>query len=128
MDVGGAEMQARFGCINLHMKRGNHQAKLTVALKNKWPVAWPQAWFYCKVSLIRCSSPGRGKGVYALHSYMTDLCFMTDPPFDCPDEVSDAAFVMATRTIRGWDTVEEYVACGLLPLSVSFDVGEVVDG
>jgi hypothetical protein len=57
--------------------------------------------------------------VYALHSYMTDLCFVIDPPFDCPDEdVSDATFV----------TVEEYVACGFVPLSASFDVGKIVDG
>jgi hypothetical protein len=65
--------------------------------------------------------------VYVLHSYMTDLCFMTDPPFDCPDEVSDAAFVKATHTIGGWDAVEEYMACKLHPLFLSFNVGEVVD-
>jgi hypothetical protein len=37
--------------------------------------------------------------VYALHSYMTELNFMMDPPFDCPDdEVNDAAIIKATHT------------------------------
>jgi hypothetical protein len=123
-DVGGVEMQGQFGCINFHMKCGSHQAKLTVAVKNKWPVAWPEAWFYYKVPLIRCPSPSRGNGVYALCSYS----FVMDPPFDCSDEDSDAAFVKAPCTIGGRDAVEEYVACRLLPPSASFDVGEVVDG
>jgi hypothetical protein len=66
--------------------------------------------------------------VYALHSCMTDLSFVTDPPFDCSDgEVSDAAFVKATRTIGCRDAVDEYMAFGLLPLSVSFGLGEVDD-
>jgi hypothetical protein len=66
--------------------------------------------------------------VYALHSYMIELSFITDPPFECPDkEVSDAAFVKASRTIDDRDAMEEYVACGLLPLSTSFGLGEVVD-
>jgi hypothetical protein len=111
------------------VKRGSQQAKLTVAVKNKWVGAWMQAWFYCKVPLICSPSPRRGKGVYALHSYMTKLNFMMDPPFDCPDdEVSDASFVRATRTIGGRDAVEEYMVCSLFPLSVSFELGEVGDG
>jgi hypothetical protein len=40
--------------------------------------------------------------------------FVTDPPFDCPDdEVNDAAFVKPTHMISGRDAVEEYMACGL---------------
>jgi hypothetical protein len=38
IDVGGAEMQGQFGCINFHAKRRSHQAKLTVVVKNKWPL------------------------------------------------------------------------------------------
>jgi hypothetical protein len=53
MDVGGADVQRQYSCINFHARCGNNQAKLTVAVKNKWPVAWPHAWFYCKVPLIR---------------------------------------------------------------------------
>jgi hypothetical protein len=71
--------------------------------------------------------------VYALYDCMTDLSFVTDPPFDFPDGaggggVSDAAFIKATRTIGGRDTVEEYMACGLLLQSMSFELGEVADG
>jgi hypothetical protein len=62
--------------------------------------------------------------VYVLHSYMIGLCFVTNPPFDCPDEdVSDATFVKATCTIGERGAMEEYMARGLLPLSVSFDPG-----
>jgi hypothetical protein len=128
VDVGGVEMHGQSSCINFHVKCESHQAKLTVAVKNKWPVAWPHAWFYCKVPLIRCLNPSRGKGVYALRSYMTDLCFMMDPPFDRSDEVSDTVFVKATRMTGRQDAVEENMSCRLLPLSASFEVGEVVDG
>jgi hypothetical protein len=114
MDVGGVEVQVQYGCINFHAKHGSQRAKLTVAVKNKWAGAWTQAWFYCKVPLIHSPSPERCKGVYALHSHMTELNFVTDPPFDCPDdEVNDAAFVKPTHMISGRDAVEEYMACGL---------------
>jgi hypothetical protein len=67
--------------------------------------------------------------VYVLHSYMTDLNFITDPPFYRLDEVvNDAAFVKATCTIGGQDAMEEYMTCGLLLLSVSFGLGEVANG
>jgi hypothetical protein len=114
MDVDGVEVQGQYGCINFHVKHGSQRAKLTVAVKNKWARAWMHAWFYCKVPLIRSPSPERGKGVWALHTYMTELNFMTDPPFDYPDdEVNDAAFIKATRTISGRNAVEEYMAYGL---------------
>jgi hypothetical protein len=100
-----------------------------VAVKNKWVGAWTHAWFYCNVPLIRSPSPGRGKGVCALHSYMTEWNIVMIPPFDCPDdEVNDAAFIKATHTISGQDAVEEYMACGLFPLLASFRLGEVADG
>jgi hypothetical protein len=53
---------------------------------------------------------------------------MTEPPFECPDdEIGDAAFIKATRIIGGRDAMEEYMACGLFPLSASFSLGEVAD-
>jgi hypothetical protein len=74
-------------------------------------------WFCCKVPLIWSPCPGRGKGVYALHSYMAELSFVLDPLFSCPDDdLSNGAFVKATHTIGGRDAVEEYVACRLFPL------------
>jgi hypothetical protein len=102
--------------------------KLSVAVKNKWSRAWTQAWFYYKVPLLRSPSLGRGKGIYALRSYMTRLYFLIEPPFECPDnDASDMAFIKATLSIGSQDVVEEYMACGLFPLSASFSLDEVVN-
>jgi hypothetical protein len=129
IEVDGVEVQGQYGCLNFHVKHGSQQAKLTVTVKNKWSRAWTQACFYCKVPLLRSPSPRQGKGIFALHSYMTGLDFVTEPLFECPDEdAGDAAFVKATRTIGGRDVVEEYMVCGLFPLSVSFGLGEIADG
>jgi hypothetical protein len=38
------------------------------------------------------------------------------------------AFVKATHSIGGQDVAEEYLACRIFPLSVSFSLGEIVDG
>jgi hypothetical protein len=38
------------------------------------------------------------------------------------------AFIKATHSISGRDIVEEYMACGLYPLSASFGLGEIEDG
>jgi hypothetical protein len=46
------------------------------------------------------------------------LDFKTEPSFECGNnDASYAAFVSATRSIGGWDAIEEYMACGLFPLS-----------
>jgi hypothetical protein len=59
---------------------------------------------------------------------MTTLDFVTEPLFKCAeDDASDVAFVKATHSIGEWDTIEEYRACGLFPLSASFSFGEVED-
>jgi hypothetical protein len=88
-----------------------------------------QALFYCKVPLIRVLSPGRGKGIFALPSYMSKLEFMMQPSYQCPnDEAGDVAFIKATRAIRGRDAVEEFMACELFPLSASFELGEISEG
>jgi hypothetical protein len=126
VDVDGVEMLGQYGCINFHAKHGGQRAKLTVAIKNKWARTRLQGWFHYKVHLIRSLSPGRGKGVYTWHSWMAELSFISDPPFDCPG--SDATFVKATHTVGGLDVVEEYMACGLFPLLVSFKLCEVVNG
>jgi hypothetical protein len=50
--------------------------------------------------------------------------FSMEPPFDCPkDNLSDSAFVWASKFIEGRDAIEEFVAYGVWPLvaSVSFD-------
>jgi hypothetical protein len=79
--------------------------------------------------LIQIPSPGRGKGIFDLHSYMTRLDFVTEPSFQCPnDEAGDVAFVKVTRAIGGRDVVEEYLACGFFALSVSFNMGKISKG
>jgi hypothetical protein len=53
---------------------------------------------------------------------------MMEPSYQCPDyEAGVLAFVKATWTIGGQDTVEEYMACELSPLSVSFDLGVILE-
>jgi hypothetical protein len=62
--------------------------------------------------------------VHALRSHMSDMCFHVEAPFDClADDSSDAAFIWASKFIRGRDTEEEFVACSVWPLGagVSFD-------
>jgi hypothetical protein len=60
---------------------------------------------------------------------MTTLDFVMEPSFKCPnDEAGDMAVIKATRTIGGRDDVEEYMACGLFPLSVGFNLVEIADG
>jgi hypothetical protein len=100
--VDGVELLLQYGCLNFHAKHGGQRAKLMVAMKNKWSGAWPQAWFYCKVPLIRVPSPGRGKGIFALHSYISKLEFVMEPSYQCPDsDAGDLAFVKATHTTGG---------------------------
>jgi hypothetical protein len=60
---------------------------------------------------------------------MTRLDFATKLSFQCPDdEAGDVAFVKATRMVGGRDAIEEYMAYGLFPLSVTFNLGEIAKG
>jgi hypothetical protein len=60
---------------------------------------------------------------------MMGLDFLMEPPFECPnDDAGDAAFIRATQSIGGRDTIREYMAYGLFPLSASFGLGDVADG
>jgi hypothetical protein len=70
--VDGFEKYQQFGAINFHARCGG-EVGLTQAIKNKWPVGWMKAWFYCKVPLHACSQGG--KSVPALHSHMSCLNF-----------------------------------------------------
>jgi hypothetical protein len=82
--------------------------------------------FYCKVPLHACQQGG--KFVHALRSHMSTLKFCTKPSYDCSGkDLSDGAFVWASKCIRGQDVVEEFVACGvwLLAASVNFEQMEV---
>jgi hypothetical protein len=60
---------------------------------------------------------------------MMGLDFAMEPSFEClADNAGDMAFVKAMRTIDSQNTMKEYMTCGLFHLSVSFSLGEIVDG
>jgi hypothetical protein len=73
---------------------------LNQAVKNKWPIGWTKAWFYCKVPLHDCSQGG--KFVHTLHLHLSCLSFRTKPSFECADDdLSDDAFFWASKHIGG---------------------------
>jgi hypothetical protein len=43
------------------------------------------------------------------------------------DYIGDVAFIKATGAIGGHDAMEEYLACGLYPLSTGLNLREVAD-
>jgi hypothetical protein len=117
----GFEKFQQFGVINFHGQRGG-EAGLAPATKNKWSAGWTKAWFYCKVPLHPCLLGG--KTVHTLRSHMSSLNFRTRPSVqDSVEDLSDDAFIWAYKNIRGRDVVEEFVSCGVWPLStgVSFE-------
>jgi hypothetical protein len=62
-----------------------------------------------------------GKGNYLLSLAMTQLNYLMEAPSDCNlEDANFAAFVEATSIIKGRNTVEEFLACGLWPLSEKF--------
>jgi hypothetical protein len=62
----------------------------------------------------------RGKEKYPLRSMMTPLNHLMDAVFECSTEdVNMVAFAEATSIIGGRDVVEEFLACGIWPLSKS---------
>jgi hypothetical protein len=121
-------VSAQFGCLNFHAKcYKDWVPKLSLTVKNKWSLGRIKAWYYCRVP-ARWSSEG-GKSVFALRSYMSVLGYQVEPLVYIPDTNSnDVAFVQAVKMIRGHDVVEEFLACGLYPLSASFSFDEVSDG
>jgi hypothetical protein len=113
-------LAAQFGCISFHPSWFECQAKLTPAMRNKWMSSWDGNWFYCRVPAEQTTDV-QGKGNYPLSSMMTRLNYLMEAPFDCGlEDANFAAFVEATSIIGGHDTVEEFLACGLWPLSEKF--------
>jgi hypothetical protein len=65
-----------------------------------------------------------GKTIHALRSHMSALNFLMKPLVkECGVDLSNDAFILASRNIRGRDAVEEFVSCGVSPLAagVSFE-------
>jgi hypothetical protein len=70
-----------------------------------------------------------GKTVHALRSHRSALNFHTKPSVqDFVEDLSDDAFVWACKNIRGRGAVEEFVSCGIWPLSVGLDFEHVKVG
>jgi hypothetical protein len=81
---------------------------------------WDGNWFYCRV-LAEQKDNVRGKGSYPLSSTMSRLNYLTEAPSCGPEDANFAAFVEVTSIVGGRDAVEEFLACGLWPLSEKFD-------
>jgi hypothetical protein len=59
--------------------------------------------------------------------WMSALDYEVEPSVDCPNtNVNDADFVRAT--IGGRDAIEEFLACGMYPLSVAISFENMSDG
>jgi hypothetical protein len=57
---------------------------------------------------------------------MNDLNYLIVSAHNCTeDDMNDRAFILETTTIGGCDVVEEYLGCGVWPLSATWDLGEV---
>jgi hypothetical protein len=60
---------------------------------------------------------------------LRELDFAVEPEVECPnDDPNDVGFVRATTTIRGRDSIEEYVACKIYPLAMGFGFKSVPVG
>jgi hypothetical protein len=71
--------------------------------------------------LAEQTGDGHGKESYPLSSTMTPLTHLADALSAYgPDDTNIAAFVEVTYIIRSHDAVEEFLACGLWPLSEKF--------
>jgi hypothetical protein len=89
-------------------------------MQNKWTSGWDGNWFYSRVPTEQLVDT-RGKGSYLLNSTVTRLDHMVEAPSECgPEDTNFAAFVEVTSIIRGRDAMEEFLACGLWPLSEKF--------
>jgi hypothetical protein len=114
-------LTAQFGCITFHPSLYGRRVRLTPAVRNKWMSGWASNWFYCKVPLEQVADV-RGKGNYPLRSTMTPQNHLTDALFKCsPEDTNMATFVEATSIIGGHDSMEEFLPCGIWPLSKNYE-------
>jgi hypothetical protein len=121
--IDGFDKYQQFGVVNFHGKRGG-EVGIVPATKDKWSTGWTKVWFYCKVPLHPC--PCGGKIVHTLRSHMSALNFCTKPiSSDTTQDLNDDAFVWASQNIGGRDAVEEFLSCGVWPLSIGVDFEHV---
>jgi hypothetical protein len=115
--VDSFEKFQQFGVINFLARRSSLRLSRTSGQPGQ-----TKAWFYCKVPLHVC--PRGGKCVHALRLHMNALKFHTKPFIEnSGEDLSDDAFIWASKSIRGRDVVEEFASCGVRPLAadVSFE-------
>jgi hypothetical protein len=63
----------------------------------------------------------RGKGTYPLSCTMIPLNYLMEVTFECgPKDIYVVSFTEVASIIGGHDAVEEFLACGLWPLSEKF--------
>jgi hypothetical protein len=81
---------------------------------------WDGNWFYYRVPAEQ-KADVRGKGSYPLSSMLTRLNYLMEVPSSCgPKGANFVAFIEATSIIGGHNAVEEFLTCGLWPLSEKF--------
>jgi hypothetical protein len=67
-----------------------------------------------------------GKSVHARRSHMSTIKFCTKSSYDCfGEDLSDGAFVWASKCIEGRDAVEEFKSCGVWPLAAAVNFEQV---
>jgi hypothetical protein len=60
---------------------------------------------------------------------MSTIKFCTKPSYDCSGEdLSDGAFVWASKCIGARDVVEEFMSCGVWPLAAAVNFEQVKVG
>jgi hypothetical protein len=91
-------------------------------MRNKWTSSWDGNWLYYRVSVER-TIDGHDKETYLLSSKLTPLNHLQEALCAYgPDDTNAAAFIEATSITRSHNVVEEFLTCGLWPLSEKFGV------
>jgi hypothetical protein len=91
-------------------------------MRNKWTSSWDGNWFYYRVPVER-TIDGHEKETYLLSSKLTPLNQLVEALCAYgPDDTNAAAFIEATSITGSHNVVEEFLTCGLWPLSEKFGV------
>jgi hypothetical protein len=118
LEVCETTLATQFGCITFHPSRYGCRANLTLTVRNKWTSGWDSNWFYYRVPSEQVADVW-GKMNYPLGSTMTPLDYLADAPIECgPGDANVAAFIEAS-IIGGHGVMEDFLACGIWPLSKS---------
>jgi hypothetical protein len=65
----------------------------------------------------------KGEVAYLLHSKLTALDYLVEAPHNCTvNDANAMAFKEAAKITEGRDAVEEFLVCGIWPLSDDWDL------